>query len=153
MQSSKISFLHITTGSPIEIKVSTYADLLSKGLNAHLLGITKESSQSLNSSSSAALWAACVVYVDFFFFSCRHLVLSLLNFIIFLLSYSSSLCGSLWMTPVLFSNLPGPTHVVSTTDLMTVYSHCFLVFDKDVKQDRSQYRSPWYLGCYCPLGR
>lgn len=38
VQSSKNSFLHISR-SPVEIKVSRYADLLSKGLDTHVIGI------------------------------------------------------------------------------------------------------------------
>lgn len=78
---------------------------------------------------------------DFFLSRCRHLHLSLLNFIVFLLRHSSILSRSLWMATLLCSILPGPPHLVSSTDLMRVYSCCLQVIDNDVKQDQSQYRS------------
>lgn len=39
VQSSKSSFFHISTRSPVELKDSTYADLVSRGLSAYLFGI------------------------------------------------------------------------------------------------------------------
>lgn len=78
---------------------------------------------------------------DFFLSRCRHLHLSLLNFVVFLLPHSSSLPRSLWMATLLFSILPGPPSLVSSADLMRMYSCCLQVINKDVNQDRSQYRS------------
>lgn len=88
---------------------------------------------------------------DFFLSRCRHLHLSLLNFIIFLLHHSSILSRSLWMATLLCSIWPGPTRLASSTNLMRVYSRCLQVIDNDVKQDQSQYRSLWYSGCYTHL--
>lgn len=68
---------------------------------------------------------------DFFHPWCRHLHVALLNFIIFLLPYSFSRSRSLWMTALLFTILLVPPSLVSSADLMRVYSCCLQVIDKD----------------------
>lgn len=77
----------------------------------------KESRVPFQRAAAPQLLHAQPVSLWGFLSRCRHLHLSLLDF---MLPRSSMLSGSLWMSVVLFSILPGHSSLVSSAHLMTV---------------------------------